>query len=484
MNEYVKKFISGRATSWVVLVLFFLIGSVEILDAWNLGFAIWLGVVLVFVGVFGLLINQLEANLRRRQTKLAQAMAKHQKGQAIILIALMIVALGGITGLAIDGGGLYFLHRDTQNAVDAAVLAATYAKCTADYPTLAENNASIRNAAFDSLHANSYDQNRGGVTIRVIPNYNPYLPGDGLSQEVTEYVKVIVRATKPSYFIQLVYPAPLSVTSSAVGHCDFAHSAFPGLPEDREAPGIKTYPPLECRNNDLKLSGSFTLETDIDGYSVQGAGPEGTISGTAYFHDELDFSPGSTASNIEEVDYELGYPEIYSEEEYRLNGSAYADIPDEDITVFYGDQRWNGTPRDPINLHGVILVLPSNGEEGSVTLSGTMVSPQNFTLIAYGSIHVRTSEVEMYSYLNSLLFLSFYEQRNCSDQGIQIDLSSVVTVGDMVAFRSGFSASTSSANLFSCIFAAEVSFSASGTYATCDGSDGRFNIPPFLSFAA
>jgi len=53
-----------------------------------------------------------------------------ESGQAIVLMALVMVALLGMLGLAIDGGGLYFLWRDAQNATDAAVLAASYARCT------------------------------------------------------------------------------------------------------------------------------------------------------------------------------------------------------------------------------------------------------------------------------------------------------------------------------------------------------------------
>src|ERR1043166_1332762 len=55
-----------------------------------------------------------------------------ERGQAIVLIALLIIALVGMLGLAVDGGGLYFLRRDAQNAVDAAVVAGTYRLCTGD----------------------------------------------------------------------------------------------------------------------------------------------------------------------------------------------------------------------------------------------------------------------------------------------------------------------------------------------------------------
>jgi hypothetical protein len=47
-----------------------------------------------------------------------------QKGQAIVLIAIMLAALVGMVALAVDGSRAYALRRDLQAAVDAAALAA------------------------------------------------------------------------------------------------------------------------------------------------------------------------------------------------------------------------------------------------------------------------------------------------------------------------------------------------------------------------
>ena len=47
-----------------------------------------------------------------------------QSGQAIVLIAIMLTVLVGMTALAIDGSRAYALKRDLQAAVDSAALAA------------------------------------------------------------------------------------------------------------------------------------------------------------------------------------------------------------------------------------------------------------------------------------------------------------------------------------------------------------------------
>ncbi len=57
-----------------------------------------------------------------RRAKLAQT--RLQKGQAIVLIALLIMVLFAMLGLAIDSGRAYVDRRDQQSAVDAAALAA------------------------------------------------------------------------------------------------------------------------------------------------------------------------------------------------------------------------------------------------------------------------------------------------------------------------------------------------------------------------
>ena len=51
-------------------------------------------------------------------------MRRRQRGQAIVLIAIMVAVLVGMAALAIDGSRAYTLRRNLQSAVDAAALAA------------------------------------------------------------------------------------------------------------------------------------------------------------------------------------------------------------------------------------------------------------------------------------------------------------------------------------------------------------------------
>jgi Flp pilus assembly protein TadG len=59
---------------------------------------------------------------------------RHQRGQAIVLVAFMMVVLLGFVGLAVDSGHAYIDRREMQASVDAAALAAAYQYMnTSDY---------------------------------------------------------------------------------------------------------------------------------------------------------------------------------------------------------------------------------------------------------------------------------------------------------------------------------------------------------------
>ncbi|HKV31784.1 MAG TPA: pilus assembly protein TadG-related protein, partial [Candidatus Dormibacteraeota bacterium] len=49
-----------------------------------------------------------------------------QKGQAIVLVALMIMALTGMLALSIDVGNSFSQRRSLQTAADAAAMAGTH----------------------------------------------------------------------------------------------------------------------------------------------------------------------------------------------------------------------------------------------------------------------------------------------------------------------------------------------------------------------
>lgn len=137
-----------------------------------------------------------------------------EQGQIIVIVAFLLVAMIAMLGLAIDVGGLFFLQRDTQNALDHAVIAATYARCSADVST-PTGQAQVINAAKMAAADHGFEDGVDGVTVTVTigPSVSPINGND-------EYVEVIISAPKESYFIQIVNVNNLAVSSRGVGHCN------------------------------------------------------------------------------------------------------------------------------------------------------------------------------------------------------------------------------------------------------------------------
>jgi hypothetical protein len=153
------------------------------------------------------------------KTSIQQNAVKRQaeSGQAIVVMTFMMISLLGMLGLAIDGGGMYFMWRDVRNATDAAVMAASYAKCT---------GGNIVTAGLNAAAANGFDNNGTTNTVQI---HNPPTSGDAMGDD--DFVEVIINANRSPYFIHLVYKGPLEVTNRAVGYCvpAFDPSDVPGL---------------------------------------------------------------------------------------------------------------------------------------------------------------------------------------------------------------------------------------------------------------
>jgi len=88
-----------------------------------------------------------------------------QRGQAIVLVALMILVLFGFVGLAIDGGRAYLDRRHLQAATDAAALAAAYTYMnTSDY-SRSEQTAAQTYASNEALYGSVSCSGLGTLTV-------------------------------------------------------------------------------------------------------------------------------------------------------------------------------------------------------------------------------------------------------------------------------------------------------------------------------
>jgi Flp pilus assembly protein TadG len=137
-----------------------------------------------------------------------------ETGQALVLIAMLVVILLAFLGLAIDGGGMFLLWRDAQNAVDTAALQAAFSYCTSNKDFQAAIDAGTT-AAKD----NGFDNNMIDNWVTVVPAPADRRPSNLYISDTNAVMLVTIRAVKPAYFIQLVYGGPLEVTVDTVGIC-------------------------------------------------------------------------------------------------------------------------------------------------------------------------------------------------------------------------------------------------------------------------
>jgi Flp pilus assembly protein TadG len=81
--------------------------------------------------------------------------ASHGRGQALVLFALALTALVGLTGLVIDGSSTYVQRRGMQNAADLAAMAAGYAYLNGTSMTTAADNVAAANGYTNGTHQTS-----------------------------------------------------------------------------------------------------------------------------------------------------------------------------------------------------------------------------------------------------------------------------------------------------------------------------------------
>ena len=194
---------------------------------------------------------------------------RSESGQVLVILVLVMVVLLAAVALAIDGGRLYALRREAQSAADAAVLSAALAKC---------NGADPITAGLATAGQNGFDS--GAVSV-----LNPPIGGAYIGN--ADYVEVMITASIPGTFVQLVYSGPLQVSVEAEAHCDDA-GLFGNV--DQAAFAIGSCPEIKAfdisgsgseiiggvhSNDDLYISGSnhhvHGATSHVEGYVTSGS---------------------------------------------------------------------------------------------------------------------------------------------------------------------------------------------------------------------
>ena len=184
---------------------------------------------------------------------------REQSGQAIVIVAVIMVVLIGMAAVAIDGGGLMVLQRDAQNAADAAAFEAATRKCAGD------SDADWQTKGANAATNNGFTTGTNGVTVTIQELPSSELPA-GASGTADQYVQAIIEAPADPYFAQVVYDGPLGVTVESVSRCNEGgnEGTVPAIMALGSCPG-SGYPNEYCANNSGNSTSINVSDVSIEG---------------------------------------------------------------------------------------------------------------------------------------------------------------------------------------------------------------------------
>lgn len=244
-------------------------------------------------------------------------------GQAIVLVAILMIALLAAAGMAVDGGGLYFLYRDARNAADAAALAAAYTLCT-------NPDADWQGTGRFSASESGFTDGADGVIVIVDhPTADEIPPGD----EVDSFVKVEIEAPKESYFIQVVYPEQLLVNVDTIAFCNPGSATTAGGENRDEYAVYSRIPPGTCTAGERAIH-------------VAGSGWE--IYGDIWMNDNMNGAGAGGANNVNNANRVFGDVTVVS----TINNIHIEHLLEEepgDGEVSVGEAEYNSDLRYPWN---------------------------------------------------------------------------------------------------------------------------------------
>ena len=191
------------------------------------------------------------------------ALSSREAGQTLIMFALGLAVLLGMTAMTIDVGLAYVERRSLQNAVDSAALAAAQ-----DFLN-GESEATATATAMDYLQRHGFSAPEDTIEINIPPTSGQYA---GLSG----YVEVLASSEAPPVFLLIFLDEPYTLSARAVaeGNAGVTLSGTGSGPgSDDGGGGGGSPPPLPPANVPAVSCGSPTVDgrvTASDGYTKIG----------------------------------------------------------------------------------------------------------------------------------------------------------------------------------------------------------------------
>lgn len=140
-----------------------------------------------------------------------------EAGQAIVVVALALVVILAILGLAVDMGYLRYTKRQLQTAADAAAMAGA-----AELPF-----GDVTSAAKTDSASNGFTDGTNGATVTV---NNPPLSGQHVGDSL--YVETVVAKSTSTFFAKAFGVTTVSLQARAVAHLGSGNNCIFALDPD------------------------------------------------------------------------------------------------------------------------------------------------------------------------------------------------------------------------------------------------------------
>ena len=141
---------------------------------------------------------------------MAHHFLKNQEGAVAVLVGLMIAALMGFVGLALDIGNLMIAKTEMQNAVDAAVCAGALQFTSMTVPPSAADQSNANSEANTILQRNL--QSNGLPLVTVTPSYPTTAHWSGNSVPA---ISINFTETIPTFFMSVLGISSVQLSAAA-----------------------------------------------------------------------------------------------------------------------------------------------------------------------------------------------------------------------------------------------------------------------------
>ena len=381
----------------------------------------------------------------------------NESGQSIVIMAFAIIVLMGIMAVAIDGGRIYTLRRDAQNAADAAALQGARALCRdEDFEATAREVAEI----------NGFSE-PGSVEVN-----NPPIHSD-LPEVNDDQVEVVITATIGTGLIApVVYNGELNTRVHAVGDC---------LRGTLTGSGAAIFAGGMCPTNSVSVGGSSV--SIIGGIhsngsmNVSGGGIGHYITGTVTYGTGTNLPANNTTlypttNNPVQVpfrDYplDLEYGDFIgdlNDPDNPNNGWAFNEIIDDNPARyhFYNGEITRNVLQNQGWLTGNIMDKGVYVAPAGFQFTGSDLIGDDVTLIAdYGKIKMSGGNPTFRPYFGGLLMMTMATGDPCdNNKAIDLTPSSLNWGGIIFAPNGSVALSVSGGGtFFGSIIAGQVSLS-------------------------